>query len=365
MLKFFFNRLHTTWAHPDPPVSVKFFQTVFLPLSLLNGFIQQARIFLYHLGIFKKIKLSAKVICVGNLSMGGTGKTPTVIRIAEILLEAGKKPSILSRGYKGKREKGSSLVVSDGENILADQDAAGDEPYLLAKKLKEVPVVVGKDRIVSGKEALSRFSSNVLLLDDGFQYLRLVRDLNLCLIDCDGKNLFQDHLFPSGQLREPVGQLKRADAFLLTRWEDSPLNEELLQEIKSRFGKKVFRSRHVPYSWMDAGTEKEIDLAEAKGKKILAFCGIAKPQSFEKSLKTFGFNPISLLSFPDHYEYAENDLQAIKKQGESSGADLVATTEKDWVKLPNRFDFSVPLWILKIKVEIMEEEQFRSFFSNI
>ncbi|MBI5184331.1 MAG: tetraacyldisaccharide 4'-kinase [Nitrospinae bacterium] len=345
----------------NPAPFFKLIAILLLPVSLLNSVIQSARAALYNHGLLKKQKLPAKVISIGNLSMGGSGKTPTAALVAEILLRGGKKPAILSRGYGGKRKESSPLVVSDGDKIFATWRTAGDEPFLLARSIKGVPVIVGKDRLASGRIALEKLKCDALILDDGYQRLGLERDRNLCLIDCAAKDIFEDRLFPSGRLREPVSQLKRADAILLTHWEETPGNKKMSERLETEFGKKIFRARHVPCSWLDTATGKDMALEEAKGKKILAFCGIANPSSFLDALEGMGCGPAAFLSYPDHYSYLRTDMESVKSKVEKLGANLIATTEKDWVRLEGMADFPVSLWALRIKIEILEDASFRSF----
>lgn len=349
------------WIDNNPALFFKLIAILLLPISFLNNVIQSARAMLYNHGLLKKQKLPAKVISIGNLSMGGSGKTPTAALVAEILLRGGKKPAILSRGYGGKRKGSSPLAVSDGEKIAATWRTAGDEPFLLARNIKGVPVIVGKDRMASGKMALEKLKCDALILDDGYQRLGLERDYNLCLIDCAAKDIFEDRLFPSGRLREPISQLKRADAFLLTHWEETPGNKKMSERLEIEFGKKIFRARHVPCSWLDTATGKDLSLEEAKGKKILAFCGIANPSSFLDVLKGMGCGPAAFLSYPDHYAYLRADMESMKSKVEKLGANLIATTEKDWVRLEGMVDFPVSLWALRIKIEVLEDASFRSF----
>lgn len=361
MGKYYRERLFNLCVDGNPAPFFKLANILLLPVSFLNNIIQSARAALYNKGLLKKHKLPAKVISIGNLSMGGSGKTPTAALAAEILLRGGRKPAILSRGYGGKRRGSSSFMVSDGDKIFATWKTAGDEPFLLARNIKGVPVIVGKDRLASGRMALEKLKCDALILDDGYQRLGLERDINLCLIDCAAKDIFKDRLFPSGRLREPVANLKRADAFLLTHWEETPGNKEMSERLEEEFGKKIFRARHVPCSWLDTATGKELALEEAKGKKILAFCGIANPSSFLDILDGMGCGPADFLYYPDHYSYLRADLESMKSRREKLGASLIATTEKDWVKLEGMADFSVPFWALRIKISILEDASFRSF----
>lgn len=362
MLYKFSKRLFQAWVADNPPLFLQWARFFLLPASIVNVCIQRLRIFFYDIGVFKKQRLGAKVISVGNLTMGGSGKTPTTALIAETLLQNGLKPAILSRGYGGQRKTKSPVVISDGKKILTEQKISGDEPYLLAKKLQGVPVIVGGDRVASGKEALNQFQCKTIILDDGYQHVRLERDVDLCLIDCDAGSVFEDKVFPSGMLREPVSQLARADAFLLTHWQNTAKSRNLEKKLEESYKKPIFRSRHTPFAWIDSGSGRELDLGDMEGKKFLAFCGIAKPQSFLTCLETYKPGLVSFLTYPDHNDYSHDEVTSIQSEGERLGVDLIVTTEKDWVKLEGRADFSVPLWVLRIKVEILEEHSFLSLF---
>jgi len=354
------NRFIPAWACEETSPLPRLFRSFLFPFSIANFLIQHTRAALYRTGVFSIRKLEARVISVGNLSMGGSGKTPAAALIARILQQKGMKPAILSRGYGGERKSKTPLVVSDGKNLLAGWEAAGDESYLLAKTLGDVPVLVGRDRVASGLSAMEKFSCDALILDDGFQHLRLGRNLNLCLVDCRGRSVFENLIFPSGSLRESVTQLKRADAFLLTRWEETPRAHALMQELKARFDKPLFRARHVPIAWLETGSGKEMDLPACGEKKVLAFCGIAAPDSFLHTLRALGIEPVAFFPFPDHHRYSPQDLRDIQSEGEGRGAELYVTTEKDEVKLAGGVAF--PLWALRIRMQVLEEEGFQSLF---
>ena len=211
-LKIFLNRLIRN------PEESRLQQVLLAPLGLLSffyGWVLEARLFLFRRGIYKTHSLPCKVISVGNLTLGGTGKTPFVRLIAEMVRDRGYRTAILSRGYKGKFQ-GPHEIVSDGERVFMDAAKAGDEPCLLAEKLRGIPIIVGRERWVSGQFAVDRFRTEVAILDDGFQHLSLKRDLNLLLID-SASPFGNGKLFPRGVLREPLDQIARADAITLTK----------------------------------------------------------------------------------------------------------------------------------------------------
>jgi len=242
--------------------------------SLLYGAIVSLRSTLYRRGLFRTKRLPKPVISIGNLTVGGTGKTPAVIMIAEMLLKLGKKPVILSRGYK-REGKNVSTIVSDGESLLLGRRCAGDEPYMIAKRLKGVPIVVGSNRFDSGQLALENFDVDVFILDDSFQRIQLHRDLNILLID--SKNPFGNgYLFPRGILREPVEAAARADLIIMTKSEsvDLAIPTQLPQNIPTALAAAPI-SKLID---MKSGENMPIELI--RGKKIAAFCGIGSPKSF-------------------------------------------------------------------------------------
>jgi tetraacyldisaccharide 4'-kinase len=327
-----------------------------LPLHLLSfpyGWAVRLRILFYSLGLRNSKRLPCPVISVGNITVGGTGKTPLVMTLAKVLMERGIPVAILSRGYKRKRTSGP--WVSDGQKVLLSPEESGDEPYLMAKALKGVPVLVGKDRFVNGQMALQHFGLRGFLLDDGYQSLQLHRDLNILLID---SNIgFGDHsLLPRGILREPLPHLRRADLFLLTKVEHSKTCEALeatLHEIHP--SSPIFHSHYEPVGLMGPKEEWE-ECYSLKGKKVLALSGIADPIYFSSLLKKCGMEVIKEEIFPDHHLYSNKDLASI--EGKSKGMDWIVTTEKDMLKLVNLNIDHLPLRALRIEMKIWEEEEF-------
>jgi len=322
-------------------------------LSLPYGWAVRTRSLLYSLRLLKTRTLPCPVISVGNITVGGTGKTPLVMGLAKGLIDRGISVAILSRGYK--RTKTSEPVVSDGRNIFLSPEESGDEPFLMAQVCKGVPVLVGKDRFANGRVALQRFGMKGLLLDDGFQHLPLHRDLDIVLIDSH-IGFGDHHLLPRGILREPLSHLRRAHLFLLTKVEDL--------ETWRRLGKKiyeihpqahVFRSHYQPMSLVDPQGEEE-ELNSLKGKKILALSGIANPHSFSALLRKCGTEIMSEAIFPDHHFYLPKDLSFIKEK--SKGVDWIVTTEKDMLKLQTLGIDHLPIRALRIEVKIWEEEEF-------
>ncbi len=338
------------------------------PLSLLSffyGLALKIRLFLFHCGIFHMRTLPCKVISVGNITLGGTGKTPFVCLLAEIVRGKGYATAILSRGYKGSFRKGVG-VVSDGEKIRMNAREAGDEPFLLAATLPDVPVLVGKERWISGRHAVDRFRSQVVILDDGFQHLGVKRDLNLLLIDSI-RPFGNSHLFPRGILRESLGEISRADAIVLTKGGSSDNIKKLKRKIHSVFENlPVFRVDYKPVSIRVAGKNQNLSVESLQDRKILAFAGIATPESFRQTLIGLNTRIIYFESFPDHYSYRSGDIERLWKKGEDLGAEALVTTEKDWVRLQSVFCGSIPLWILSVRHEFLDHdrERFEDFFWN-
>jgi len=322
-------------------------------LSLPYGGAVRIRTLLYSKGLFNSNRLPCPVISVGNITVGGTGKTPLVMALAQGLMERGIPVVILSRGYKGNKPSGP--LVSDGQTILLSPEESGDEPFLMAQTLKGVPILIGKDRFINGQIALQRFGVRGLLMDDGYQHLQLHRDLNILLVDSH-IGFGDHHLLPRGILREPLAHLRRANLFVLTKVENidmcKPLEKLLLQYHPSS---PVFHSDYEPRGLV--GPKEEWDeLHSLKGKKVLALSGVANPEYFSFLLKKCGMQIVSEAIFPDHHRFTNKDLASI--EATSKGVDWIVTTEKDMVKLKKLNIDSLPLRALRIEMKIWEEEDF-------
>jgi len=322
-------------------------------LSLPYGWAVRARSLFYSLNLLRTRTLPCPVISVGNLTVGGTGKTPLVMMLAKELMGRGISVAILSRGYKGTRT--SDPVVSDGKSIFLSPEESGDEPFLMAQGCKGVPVLVGKDRFANGRVALQRFGTNGLLLDDGYQHLPLHRDLDILLVDSH-IGFGDQHLLPRGILREPLSHLRRADLFLLTKVDDLETSRPLEKQIHEIHpGAQVFHSHYQPMSLVDPqGKENELD--SLKRKKILALSGIANPDSFSFLLRKCEMEIVSEAIFPDHHFYIPKDLSTLKEK--SKGVDWIVTTEKDMLKLRTLGIEDLPIRSLRIEMKIWEEEAF-------
>jgi tetraacyldisaccharide 4'-kinase len=322
-------------------------------LSLPYGGAIRLRSLLYSLKLLRTKRLPCPVISVGNITVGGTGKTPLVMAIAKGLMEKGTSIAILSRGYKGT--KTSEPIVSDGKNIFLSPEESGDEPFLMAKACQGIPVLIGKNRVLNGRIALQRFNVKGLLLDDGFQHLPLSRDINILLIDSHIG--FGDHtLLPRGILREPLSHLRRANLFLLTKVENLETCKSLEKEIHEIAPSvPVFHSHYEPVCLVGPQEECEA-LHSLGGKKILALSGIANASYFSSLLRKCGMKIVREAIFPDHHLYTIKDLFFIKERGKE--VDCIVTTEKDMVKLKELNLDSLPLRALRIDMKIWEEKEF-------
>ncbi len=306
------------------------------PISPLYSLLMRARARAYASGMFSSFRVPGPVISIGNLSMGGTGKTPHVIHLSEMLLHHGLRPAIVSRGYGGKAGKGP-LVVSKGSGPLVDPGLGGDEPVMMAQRLEGVMVVVGSDRVAGAEYALSHLGADVIVLDDGFQHLRLQRDLDIVLLPAT--NPFGNRrIFPGGDLREPISALGRASCILITRADTLTAKDHqaLLGELREHVhGKPIFFSKNkVTRVWsLREGPEAGSARTKIQDKPLFAFCGLGTPESFLATLKSTGAEVTGYMWFQDHHIYNEKDLQKLTRDAERTGAKILVTTTKDAVKL--------------------------------
>jgi tetraacyldisaccharide 4'-kinase len=322
--------------------------TALAPLSSLYGRVLEARARFYRSGAFEAERAGCSVISVGNLTFGGTGKTPFVEFLARRLKFEGRTPAIVSRGY-GRRSKGV-VVVSTGAGPLVGPDEGGDEPVAIARRLPGVPVIVGERRADAARAALDR-GADVVILDDGFQHLALRRDVDLLLLDA-ADPFGGGELPPRGRLREPLSALARADAFIFTRVDLADPPREARSEL-SRWNPDapVFTAR-----LRSAGLFDEHGSAVAgtglTSRRFLAVCGVANPGTFRASLAELDLSAEELLAFPDHHHYGRRDLERIRRAADRTGSAWIATTEKDAVKLEGRV--SLPVVALRLEVEVGE-----------
>jgi len=324
------------------------------PLSLLYGAITRTRLSLYRRGTFQTTKLERPVISVGNITTGGTGKTPLVEYVARIIAERGKKVCILTRGY-GRKDPHLQVIVSDGYGVLASPNEAGDEPYLLATKLAGVSAVISSaDRIAAGQEAIKDFGTDCFVLDDGFQHLRLARDLNIVTIDATNP-WGGGRLLPHGRLRESMEGMSRADCVVLTRCDLVKDVDALREEIlRLTGGKPIFESqmRIVRISPLKNGGEPLAPQA-----RVAAFCAVGNPSSFFESLRKAGFELGLERSFPDHHIYSQEEIDSVSTEAKKMGAHTLIATAKDAVKL-RALTFSVPCYVAEIEIALENAEEF-------
>ncbi len=320
---------------------------------------------LYYIGYSLKKKyalknrksLPFKVVSIGNITVGGTGKTPAAMAVAEEAKKRGMNPVILTRGYKG-RAKGPCFVNNGNGTVLGVEDA-GDEPFLMSERLKDVPIVKCADRYEGGIFAVENLKPSVsdsdrqvlFILDDGFQHWLLYRNVDVVLID--GRNPFGNRrMMPLGRLREPVSELKRADLFLVTKSVNEPLSNEL-HKINPR-ASVYFSTYEISRVINTRGNA--VSLEELKGSKLYAFCGLANPDSFKKTvLSITGSELCGFKSYRDHYYYKKHDVDYLEKQAKKSGCDYLITTEKDAVKLEG---FEKPSNLLRVEVNLSVEKPF-------
>jgi len=349
-------------------------------LSYLYTGIVQLRLFLYAKGILRHHALGCQVISVGNLTVGGTGKTPVVEVFARELQKAGRRVAVLSRGYKkleptlwellvdkitGEGRWTLPRVVSDGSKLLLDSLMSGDEPYMLASNLPEVVVLVDKNRVRSGRHAISRFGCDTLILDDGFQYLSLKHRVEIVLVD--RTNPFgNEFVLPRGILREPIPNISRADFIFITK-SDGTGSAELkarLREINPRA--EIVECKHCPRHLKHLYTSELKDLEWLRGLPVAVVSGIAAPASFESAIESRGAVILDRHRFADHHRYTQQEIIDIVNCSRKAGAAAIVTTEKDAVRFPRLERCDVPIYFLRVDIEILSgAEDFRTCLSRI
>lgn len=323
-------------------------------LSVVYGIGARLRLLLYRAGVLRTKRVPCPVISVGNITVGGTGKTPVTIFIASLLKESGKRVAVLSRGYK-RGGKGID-TVSDGRDILLTPETAGDEPYLIARRLQGVPVVVGADRVGAALYAIERFSPDCIILDDGFQHIRLERDLNILLTD--PINGFGRYLLPRGILREPVDGIRRAGLVMGRGFSGGP-DRGLIEKYHLPVMEYEYRTTGL----MDVTDRSAKGVESLKGRKVLAFCAIANPESFFSALEGLGAEVTDRVRFPDHHGYTQSDLDAV--MGRRKGSQMMITTEKDAVKIEGLNIPKASVYALVIDVHMRAREMLKKQLMSI
>jgi tetraacyldisaccharide 4'-kinase len=333
----------------------------------------QARLWLYRHRFFHQRPLGCMVIAIGNLTVGGTGKTPVVEKIARALQSGGRRVAILSRGYKskkppvlkrifGKREI-TPRVVSDGKSILLDSRMAGDEPFMLAVNLKDVVVLVDKNRVRSGLFAIEKWRTDTLLLDDGMQYLDLQHRIDIVLVD-RWAPFGNEYLLPRGTLREPPQNLRRANYIFITK-----CNGEDNSELKTRIRKynrtaEIIECAHRPVHLQDIYTGEKLPLEWLRDRYVGALSAIAVPESFESGLQKLGAKIELTRHFADHHRFTEKEIESFITRCERRDVDAIITTEKDTVRLPRIENRGVPIYFLRVEIDILTGHESWNHFVN-
>lgn len=300
-------------------------------------------------------QLACPVICVGNLTVGGSGKTPCTIALAQWLRDRGWRVGILLRGYA--RRSSGMVIAADEQGIRGRWEAVGDEAVLLARRLPGIPVIVGGNRFRAGREALRQFRPDVLLLDDGFQHRQLYRNLDLVMIDATDP-LGGGWLLPRGRLREPVGGLRRAHAVILSRTDQAPDVAHLqrwLAQIAP--GATQVLTRHRPSRLSDLAEDQERPLASLAGRRLFAVSGIANPRAFQRTLTDLGGVLVGALAFPDHHPYGPTDWVRLHRAALEADAELIVITEKDAVRMSPPEGAGTPcrpILVLQVDLEVIE-----------
>jgi len=325
------------------------------------------RRFLYNARILRDTTLGVQVIAIGNLTVGGTGKTPVVEKFARELQDAGRQVAILSRGYRSKpppmrkrfmnkllfrEDRTPPRVVSDGKSLLLDSESAGDEPYMLASNLKDVVVLVDKDRVKAGRYAIEKFGCDTLLLDDGFQYWKLRgRRRDIVLIDYQ-QPFGNERMLPRGTLREPPSHLARASYIFITK---SDGNTENLRKRIAQHNPTapVIECIHHPLYFEDVFTGERLTLEFLAGKRVASLSGIAQPESFEKSLLNHGAELVYSKRFADHHRFTQQEVLNAINRSKKRQAQLIITTQKDAVRFPKLDRRDLPILFMRVEIKIL------------
>jgi len=321
----------------------------------------------YERGWIRQVQLACPVISVGNLAVGGTGKTTCVEYLATKLQRLGKRVCILSRGYGGRGGQPYWLTSRDRQLLINGQpttalDGLADEPQLLSRHLPDVPIVVGIRREQTGKRASEEFQADVILLDDGFQYRRLARDCEVVLVNAR-MPLGGWSLLPRGPMREPLDSLRRADVLIITKADQSLDRLAALQERLRMFNPSALMATavHEPAQLWDGMSQEPVSLDRLANGRVSLLSSIGDPEGFEDTVRRLGATVVSHIAYPDHHRYQLSELQEVFRSAAASGADALLTTEKDWVRLqPWTVDcglWTVPLWVLRVQMRCLSGEE--------
>lgn len=345
-----------SWFKPENPQE-KVLNSLLSPLSVLyfagtlgrlKGY--ETRV-LQQKSVEKSVGKNVAVFSIGNLTVGGTGKTPITIHFARSLMQEGLKVGVLSRGFN-RQSNEKLVVVSDGKKILADAQQAGDEPYLIASKVPGAVVIVSADRFEGGRVAVKDYGCNVLILDDGFQHLKLERDYDVLVYDYNDIPS-ELKLLPAGRLREPLASIARASCLVISKVPENPcpnrMKEIRLMANRYKPGIEILTSRFEADGLHQVYNQPNVTITtRGEGTRVFAFCGIARPEGFYKNLEECGCVIVGKKSFPDHHWLSQSEMDRLVKDFEKSAAQYLVTTEKDRVRLSEEFIDRVPLAELAI-----------------
>ncbi len=358
------------------------FQDVLFIASRFYRMAIQFRLWMYDKRVIRNHALGCLVVSIGNLSCGGTGKTPVVEVFARTLSAQGRKVAILSRGYRSKKRslwyklmhifRSQKIeippkVVSDGQNLLLESDYAGDEPYMLASNLRDVAVLVDKDRVKSGIYAVDRFQTDIIILDDGFQYLMLKPHINIVLVDSTDP-FGNGHVLPRGILREPIKNIRRADYIFLTKSDGSHKLRHLKNFLRRHTRRaEIIECCHKPQFLVRMFSRREEEpLTRLRGAKVAALSAIAVPAGFEAFLEELGATLVLRDHYADHHRYTQQEIIDFVNQAKQAGAEFIVTTEKDAVRIPKLDRCDVPFYYLRIQIDILSgQESFDQCISRI
>ena len=361
-------------ADENQPFPMRVLLAFLKALSFLFAFVVSVRYLLYKAGVLRRYPLGIQVISIGNVTAGGTGKTPVTELFARTLAAKGRKVAILSRGYRRKEASwwqrmftqviDPPLVVSDGKRVRLDSAVGGDEPYMLASNLPGVAVVVDRDRVKAGRYAIKRLGCDTIILDDGFQYQRLKHSVEVVLVDAT--NPFGNgNMLPRGILREPVRHLKRADLIFLTKCRGDV--SETVAEIR-KYNKKaeIVKCSHSPKVLKDVWSREEFPLSWLEGKTVCTLSGIASPKGFENSLRNLGAKVVWCERYADHHRYDPSEILYALNRTADMGSDALVTTEKDAVRFPRLETVPVKCLYLRIAIDILDGvENFKKMVDKI
>ncbi|MEW5799125.1 MAG: tetraacyldisaccharide 4'-kinase [Bacteroidota bacterium] len=336
---------------------------ILYPLSLVYGCGVWTRNLLFDNGILKSVDVGVPVISIGNITAGGTGKTPMTIEVAKYFLGRGKRVAVVSRGY-GRMSRGT-IVVSDGMNLLANVAQGGDEMLFIARQLPNAIVIADEKRVRGAKKAVEEYRADIIVLDDGFQHRYLQRRVDVVLLDGTW-SLMKSMLLPAGYRREPLNSLRRADAVVVTKVRDPLDASPIMSDPNVATVTNKFSSSYVPVAVINVfgGVRQPLDIL--KGHSVIAMSGIANPKSFESNIESLGAAISSRFAFADHHRYTNEEIRQVLETHRLQRTDFIITTEKDAVKLSEfKNEFSeIPVFALMMEVQIHQQEQWKQFLSS-